>query len=472
MTKTELIRDVIRYLRQFRGSTVVIHLDDALLDSPLFAGHMQDLGLLSEAGIRIVIVPGAKLCISRVLETYHVPWRFVQGMRITDGGGMDLIKMAAFDVSDRVMSRLAAERLHGVVGNWVSARGMGVVDGTDFGSAGKITRIDKASLERVIDDGFLPILPCVGWTAVGRAYNLSSVDLAVETARVLHASKLFFLEDGLVLRADELRAPESAVISQDNRIASIPLDDVEPFLADNGLAQVLDSGTAADGGREDVRYTAKNARTAFLLRKCREACLGGVTRAHILNGAEDGAVPGEIFSETGSGTMIFRSDYSRFRTMTAADVPAVLSLMHPFIQSGILLPRSEEEVKGQAPWFTVYEIDGGIRACAELKPYPGCNCAEIAAVAVDDSCANSGIGPALMRRLIAKARGDGRTFVFVLTTQTADWFERFGFRAAGPERLPEERVRRMDPARGSRILILPLDRDGGNPAPDSLTEKN
>ena len=190
---------------------------------------------------------------------------------------------------------------------------------------------------------------------------------------------------------------------------------------------------------------------------CRDACLEGVARAHILNGAEDGAIPEEIFSDTGSGTMIFKSDYSKFRAMTAADVPAVLSLMHPFVKSGHLIPRSEEEVKQEARNFTVYEIDGAIRACAALKPYPAFACAEIAAVAVDSSCTNSGIGPELLRRLIAAAKQKGFAFVFALTTQAADWFERFGFVAADKSAVPPERAAKIDPARGSRILLLRLD---------------
>jgi amino-acid N-acetyltransferase len=57
--QTERIRDVIRYIKKFRGSTIVIRVDDDVADSSLFAGHMHDLALLQETGIRFVIVPGA-----------------------------------------------------------------------------------------------------------------------------------------------------------------------------------------------------------------------------------------------------------------------------------------------------------------------------------------------------------------------------------------------------------------------------
>ncbi len=73
MMQTERIRDVIRYIRKFKGSTVVIRLDDDVVDSPLFAGHIHDLSLLYETGMRVVLVPGAKRHISSVLDSYGIP---------------------------------------------------------------------------------------------------------------------------------------------------------------------------------------------------------------------------------------------------------------------------------------------------------------------------------------------------------------------------------------------------------------
>jgi amino-acid N-acetyltransferase len=150
--------------------------------------------------------------------------------------------------------------------------------------------------------------------------------------------------------------------------------------------------------------------------------------------------------------MIYRSDYGTFRAMGRDDVPAVLSLMNPFVERGILLPRSSEELEGEAPDFTVYEIDGGIRACAALHSYPE-GLGEIAGVAVDEAYAHMGIGPKLMELLIAKAKSSGFSGVFVLTTQTADWFERFGFKSCEISHLPAKRKEKWSQKRGSRMLI-------------------
>ena len=127
--------------------------------------------------------------------------------------------------------------------------------------------------------------------------------------------------------------------------------------------------------------------------------------------------------------------------------------MNPFVEHGILLPRSSEDLETEAHSFTVYEIDGGIRACASLLAYDE-NVGEIAGIAVDEGYAHMGIGPKLMELLIARARSNGFTAVFVLTTQTADWFERFGFKSCEIDRLPVKRKEKWSKKRGSRMLIL------------------
>jgi amino-acid N-acetyltransferase len=438
MLQTERIRDVIRYIKKFKGSTVVIRLDDDVVDSALFAGHMHDVSLLYETGIRVVIVPGAANHISKVLDAYNVPWEFKNGVRVTDDEGIGFIKMAAFDVSNRIMTRLSAERLTAVIGNWVRARGRGVVGGVDYGSAGLVDKVQLESLQAALDDGFIPIIPCVGWSSTGKPYNISSTELAVATAVALKAEKLFFIGSGATISVDDYKIPEGAAISAEGRMAAIAVDDIDSFIEMN-----------RDAGKPGCPLSE----IADLLARGRDACVRGVTRAHILDGDVDGVIPTEIFSDLGAGTMIYRSDYGTFRQMTRDDIPAMLSLMNPFVERGILLPRSSEDLETEAHAFTLYEIDGGIRACAALLAYEE-NVGEIAGIAVDEAYAHMGIGPKLMELLIARARSNGFTSVFVLTTQTADWFERFGFKSCEIDRLPAKRKEKWSKKRGSRMLIL------------------
>lgn len=434
---TERIRDVIRYIKKFRGTTVVIRIDDDVVDSPLFAGHMHDLALLYETGIKIVIIPGAQNHISKVLDAYQIKWDYRDGIRITSEEGMNFIKMAAFDVSNRIMTQLSAEKLTAVIGNWVKARGRGIVAGIDYGSAGVVEKVQLEALNRAMDDGFIPIIPCVGWSATGKPYNISSTELAVATAVALKAEKLFFMGSGASISVDDYRMPPNVALSPEGRMAAIAVDEIDSFIELNQHVENPNCPTIE---------------LADLLQQGRDACTRGVTRAHILDADIDGVLPAEIFSDLGSGTMIYRNNYGTFRTMKSDDIPAVLSLMNPFIENGTLLPRTSEELEQQAAEFVVYEIDGGIRACAALHGYPE-NMGEIAGLAVDESYAHMGIGPKLMELLMERGRNAGYNSLFVLTTQTADWFERFEFKTAEIDQLPAKRKEKWTPNRGSRMLI-------------------
>lgn len=437
MVQTERIRDVIRYIKKFKETTIVIRLSDNVLMHPLFSSHIHDLALLYNLGIHLIIIPGAQNHISQVLNAYHVPWELKKGIRTTTEQAMDFIKMAAFDTSNRIMTALSSEHLNAVIGNWVRARGRGVVDGIDFGSAGFVDKIDITSLKRVISDGFIPILPCVGWSSIGKPYNIASTELATTVAIAIKAEKLFFLSCGTTISIDDYTFPPESALSPEGRLAAMPVDSINSFIDLN--RQLKES----------------NPDLIELLQQSQHACKNGVLRTHILDATIDGVIPAEIFSELGAGTMIYQNDYGIFRAMKKEDIPAVLSLMNPFVEKDILLPRTQENFDQCFNDYLIFEIDGGVRACGALHIYPN-NTGEIAGLAVDELYAHMGVGPKLMLNLITKAKNLKLTQLFVLTTQTADWFERFGFKKTEVSHLPEQRKAKWSEKRGSLVLMLNL----------------
>ena len=398
-TEAVHIRNVLRYLKRFKNATIVIYIDDRILDSSLYTDHIRDISMLHEAGLKTIIVPGARKRIDDVLTRAQISWNIVNGCRITGPEAMPLIKMAAFDTSNRIMTSLAGEKKTAVIGNWVRARGKGIIDGFDYGTSGAIDRIQTDALHAIMDEGFIPIFPSIGWSLTGKPYNISSVQLASEIAVALHAHKLFFMLQDAYASESEFTIPPSYTRSKDGRLAAT----------------------------------------------------NGVERVHIIDGSQDGSLPGEIFSDFGSGTMIYKNNYGGIRNMTAEDIPDVLALMRPFTERGILLRRTEDSLAGCYQDYIVYELDGGIRACAALHLYSDMQ-AEIAGVAVDENCSHMGIGPKLITYLFDRARQSGAKSIFVLTTQTADWFEQQGFAEADIHTLPEKRLALWSPQRRSRLL--------------------
>ena len=442
-SKAEDIRDVLRYIKKFKAASVVIYIDDRLLDHPMFTSHIRDIAMILEAGIQVVIVPGARKRIDEVLETNSIPWKMKNGVRLTKEESLPLIKMAAFDVANRIMTSLAGEGKTAVIGNWVRARSMGILDGIDFSAAGDIDKIQTDAVKTILEDRFIPIFPCIGWSLAGKPYNISSVELAAEIAQRLQADKLFFLlPDGNIDEKDFF-IPQHISRSPENKIPALNISEAQE-LVDRNTHQENISSTQDE-------ILSKKEKILQLIRLGIRACTNGVSRVHILDGLIDGTIPCEIFSNLGCGTMIYESDYGQIREMTIEDIPAILNLIRPFVEEGILLPRTEQSLASTFTDYIVYELDDGIKGCAALHFYNDFQ-AEIAAVAVDPVCSHLGIGPKMMEYLLNKAQSQQAKSVFILTTRTADWFEMQGFIPDDISTLPTKRKEKWSPSRGSKLF--------------------
>lgn len=450
--KADLIRDVIRYIQKFKNATVVVYIDNSLIDSPIFINHIRDLCFIHNAGLKLILVPGASQRINQVLTAANFTWQFYNNCRITEPEAMPLIKMAAFDVSNQIMTAFAGEKKTAVIGNWVRARGKGVVDGFDYGTTGEIDKLEIDSVRAVLDDGFIPIFPSIGWSLTGKPYNISSMELAEQISSHLKADKLFFLVPDANINGTDFIVPENIGVSEDS-IPAMNLTEVDDFLAANSSKLTSNQSDSAKTNDQSVVFKLSRDKIFTLLSLAKNACNSGVSRVHILNGLLEGAIPCEIFSNLGSGTMIYSNNYGNIRNMEIEDIPAVLNLMAPFIEKGILLPRTEQMFHVQHKNYIVYEIDGNIKATSALLPYPDGQM-EIAGVAVNKSCSNMGIGPKMISYLIDRAKRNNAKKIFVLTTQTSDWFEHLGFVPGSVDNLPEERRKMWSPERGSKVLFL------------------
>jgi amino-acid N-acetyltransferase len=434
--QVELIREVFEYIHRFQGKTFVINIDCPLMDRPFFPLLLKDLVLLHRQGIRIVLVPGATQRIDEILTRYGVGWQSVEGVRVTTAEAIPFVKMAAFDVSNRLMTQLAANSADGVIGNWVKARSLGVRKGVDYQHTGSVERIEADIVRKVLAEGLVPILPNIGWNAAGTPYNVSSNELACVVGRTLAAEKLFFISDHRGVIGGQYKLPRGTPVSEEGVVTHLSVAEAQKLLEKNPAGDPM----------------LKLVRLACL------ACQEGVSRVHIVNGEIEGVVLKEIFSSVGCGTMVYANEHENVRPMRGTDIPEVLSLMRPFIDKEVLVERREEDLAARLGDFVVYEVDGLIHACGALhRSGEDPRRAEVAAVAVDEIYAGFGVGRRIVSYLLERARELGLRQVYVLTTQTADWFVQFGFREGGVEDLPQDRRRQYNRQRNSRVLLLDLE---------------
>lgn len=442
--QVSLIRQVFAYAHRFRGRTFVIHVDQSGLSSSLQSGLIQDLVLLGQAGIRIVLVPGARQRIDEVLERYQVQWERRGGVRIVSAAAIPFIKMAAFDVCNRFMTLLSERQATAVVGNWVRARSLGVIDGVDYQHAGRVERVLVEQVQAVMEQGLIPIFPCIGWNQSGKPYNISSRELAYQIAVRMSADKLFFVTSDRGIVAGDFDLPDGIEVEPDGRVSRLTVEEAGTFLQRNGVT-VLDDGAVPSGHHGGLRDRLEVLRLSYL------AARAGVGRVQFVDGAIPGVVLLEVFSDLGAGTMVHANTYQSIRAMREDEVHAVLELLAPLVERRVLVERSAEEIAAGYRDYVVYETDGRLYGCAALHRY-GEQDAEIAAVAVDSGYGQLGIGRKLVQFLLQRAAESGVQSVFVLTTITRDWFEGLGFEQVPLDRLPLDKRRNYNANRNSIVL--------------------
>jgi amino-acid N-acetyltransferase len=192
---------------------------------------------------------------------------------------------------------------------------------------------------------------------------------------------------------------------------------------------------------------------AFSLRHAIRACKGGVARAHILPYALDGSVLAELFTHDGVGTMVASEHLEKMREATADDVGGIIKLLEPLEADGTLVKRPRELIEREIDRFIVLEHDGFIFGCAALYPFPREKMGELACLTVHPDYQGYGDGERLMKRIEQRARAAGITRLFVLTTRTAHFFVKRGFRPASVDDLPHARQNMYNWQRRSQVLL-------------------
>lgn len=403
---------------------------DAVADAN-FANIIHDIALLNSLGVKLVLVHGARPQIEERTRLRGVTSRFEQDLRITDSQTLECVKDAAGSLRAQIEALLtmglANSPMHGAhirvcSGNFVVAKPIGVVDGVDFEHTGIVRRIDSIGIEQQLAEGSIVLLSSMGYSSTGEVFNLSVEDVATQAAVALDADKLiaFSKDDGLL--------------------------DANGELIQNCQVSVLKPLLETSNDSENIR----------LLRAIIRSAENGVSRCHCVSYCDDGALLQELFTRDGAGTLIDQDHYEQLRRATIDDVGGILGLIEPLEAQGTLVKRSRELLENEIEQFTVIERDGMTIACAALYYYPAEGCGEIACVVTHPDYRGDERGERLLQALQQQALQQGLNRVFVLTTQTAHWFQEQGFVEASQADLPAEKQSLYNFRRNSKVFIKKL----------------
>jgi amino-acid N-acetyltransferase len=420
------LRGILQYIPQFREKTFILAIDGAIVTDDNFATLLLDVALLWSLNIRVVLVHGASAQIRALAEQRNIKASDFDGSGVTDAATLDLALVTANRLTHEILEGLSANDLRAASTNVIIAHPLGIIQGVDHLFTGKVERVDAELLQSLVAQGVVPVIPPLGFDGDGKTYRVNSDGVAVAVAEQLKAIKLIFVtsHDGLVHRNQLIRQMPVA------ELGKLVQQDAAGFLP-------------------EMLSKAQHAAAA---------CHAGVPRVHVINGALDEGLLGEVFSNHGLGTLIYANEYENIRPAKKKDVRAIQLLTKQGVEADELVKRTQAAIEKSLSDYFIFEIDKNPVACVALHIYSEENQGELASLYVSATHENQGIGRKLIQYVESRARELGLRQLLALSTQAFTYFQsKANFVEGTPDDLPPARRERYEQSgRNSKVLVRKL----------------
>ncbi len=432
-------RSVAPYIHAFRDKIFVLGFGGEMITDAKFVHFIHDINLLASLGVRLVLVHGARPQIQLRLDESQLETQTVMGIRVTDPAALQCAKEAVGRAHHEIAallsmglpnSPMANAAIRVASGNFVTACPHGIIQGVDLMHTGKVRKINTQAIHSRLEQGDVTLISPLGYSPTGEIFNLTMENVATEVAIALNAEKLIFLLDTVGFRfseTDTLRTlPREFTVAESKLFLENKIPGTMPLISDT-LRSSLQSAT--------------------------RACEMGVTRTHLINRGNDGAILQELFTHHGIGTMISQETLHALRKAKIEDVGGILQLIEPLETEGILVRRGRELLEIEIDRFTVLEHDGIMLGCAALYPFPEEHACELACLAIHPDYRDQGRGSHLLKHIEKKAISQGIDILFVLTTHATHWFIEHGFSEITTAELPQAKQNLYNYQRRSKVLV-------------------
>ncbi len=291
IAKADTLIEAMGWIRKFRGKTTVIKLGGSLMSNTDAMRHtLLDIIFMESVGMRPVVVHGGGPSINKAMEAAAIEPVWIKGRRVTDANTLAIVENTlGYELNEKLAQEI--ERLGGRAMN-LNFRTTNVLFGEkllleepgseplDLGFVGKVTRVDRQTIESLTYTEQIPIIPSMCMDANGQKYNVNGDTAAMAVAEALGAEKLIFISDVNGVRRDK-SDPNSVIHS----------------LTAGEARELIEQGVIAGGMIPKV-----------------EACLStldrGVGKVHIIDGQVRHSLLLEIYTTAGIGTEIIQSRQS------------------------------------------------------------------------------------------------------------------------------------------------------------------
>lgn len=275
--RAEIIMQALPYIQKYYGKIIVVKYGgNAMINEELKNSVMGDIVLLTQIGVKVVLVHGGGPEITEELNKIGKKSEFVGGLRVTDKETVDVVQMVLAGKINKSLVNLLQVKggqaigLCGLDGHMIEARTLD----EKLGFVGEITAVNTKPILDLLEKGYIPVISTVGCDAQGNVYNINADTAAARIAGMLRAESLITMTDtsGILLDKDD----PSTLISKLN-ISDAP--------------KLYHDGVISGGMIPKVEC-------------CIEAIRRGVSKVFIIDGRIPHAILIETLTDEGIGTML------------------------------------------------------------------------------------------------------------------------------------------------------------------------
>ena len=267
------INIVQKYVSKYEKEKIVIKYGgNVLIDRKVFNNFISDIDVLNKLGLSIIVVHGGGPRINRELDKKKIVSKFINGLRVTDKNVINTVEDVLIDFNNDIVNSLKklgteATSFHTKQDNIIEVE----PERKELGFVGIPKKIKSNLIEKALNKNKIPIIAPLGLGKNNQTFNINGDTAASAIAKTLKARRLILMTN-----------VEGVYDDKKNLISEI-----KPFDLDNLIKWKI-----VEGGMIPK------------IENCEDAVENGVRGVVILDGRKPHSILHEIFSDTGSGTLI------------------------------------------------------------------------------------------------------------------------------------------------------------------------
>ena len=267
------INIVQKYISKYENEKIVIKYGgNVLIDRNVFNNFISDVNVLNKLGLSIIVVHGGGPRIKRELERKKIVSKFINGLRVTDKDIIDVVQEVLIDFNKDIVNslkRLGSEcaAFHTKSDNIIEVD----PEREELGFVGIPKNIKINSIQNALNENKIPIIAPLGLGKDNQTFNINGDTAASAIAKKLNSRRLILMTN-----------VEGVYDDQKKLISEIKPLDLENL----------------------IKWKVVQGGMIPKIENCVDAVKNGVRGVVILDGRKPHSILHEIFSDTGSGTLI------------------------------------------------------------------------------------------------------------------------------------------------------------------------